>query len=138
MVFPLDRNYRNEASIVEFCNRKFGCSMKYIGQAKEKRMPKELGNIREILPVLNEKNVAVIVKDKSSFTRLHKAVGDKVPLEFLDTNSDSLANDRIPCYSIFAAKGLEFPVVLVISDDMTKNQRIVACTRATERLYYYE
>lgn len=138
MVFPLDRNYRNEASIVEFCNRKFGCSMKYIGQAKEKRMPKELGNIREILPILNEKNVAVIVKDKSSFTRLHKAVGDKVPLEFLDTNSDSLSNDRIPCYSIFAAKGLEFPVVLVISDDMTKNQKIVACTRATERLYYYE
>ena len=138
MVFSLDRNYRNEASIVEFCNRKFGCTMKYIGQAREKRMPKELGNIREILPVLNEKNVAVIVKDRSSFDRLHKMIGNMVPLEFLDTNSDSLSDDRIPCYSIFAAKGLEFPVVLVISDDMTNNQRIVACTRATERLYYYE
>jgi superfamily I DNA and RNA helicase-like protein len=138
MVFSLDRNYRNEASIVEFCNRKFGCTMKYIGQAREKRMPKELGNIREILPILNEKNVAVIVNDRSSFDRLHKMIGNMVSLEFLDTNSDSLSDDRIPCYSIFAAKGLEFPVVLVISDDMTNNQRIVACTRATERLYYYE
>ena len=101
-------------------------------------MPKELGNIREILPILNEKNVAVIVNDRSSFDRLHKMIGNMVSLEFLDTNSDSLSDDRIPCYSIFAAKGLEFPVVLVISDDMTNNQRIVACTRATERLYYYE
>lgn len=137
-VFPLDRNYRNEASIVEFCNRKFGCKMKYIGQAQEKKMPKELDSIREILPILNEKNVVVIVKDRSSYDRLHKMIGDNVPLEFLDTNSNSLSNDKIPCYSIFAAKGLEFPVVLVVSDDMTKNQRIVACTRATERLYYYE
>ena len=137
-VFPLDRNYRNEAGIVEFCNRKFDCTMKYIGQAKETRMPKELGNIREVLPVLNEKNVAVIVKDRTSYDRLHKMIGDLVPLEFLGTTSDSPSDDRIPCYSIFAAKGLEFPIVLVISDDMTNNQRIVACTRATERLYYYE
>lgn len=137
-VFPLDRNYRNEAGIVEFCNRKFGCTMKYIGQVQEKKLPKELFSIREVLPVLNEKNVVVIVKDRSSYNRLHRIIGDIVPLEFLDTNSESLPNDRIACYSIFAAKGLEFPIVLVMSDDMTKNQKIVACTRATERLYYYE
>ena len=137
-VFTLDRNYRNEAGIVEFCNRKFGCAMKYVGQAKQSKMPKELNSIREIPPILNEENITVIVKDRASFDRLCKMTGSTASFEFLDTNASSLDEGKIPCYSIFAAKGLEFPVVLVISDDMTQNQRIVACTRATERLYYYE
>ena len=137
-IFSLDRNYRNEASIVEFCNSHFGCSMKYVGKAQEAKTPKILYRIREILPLLNEENISVIVKDKSSFGRLCKAAGIRDQLEFLDTNSFSVSEDKVPCYSIFAAKGLEFPKVLVIADEMTLNQRIVACTRATERLYYYE
>ena len=137
-IFTLDRNYRNEAGIVEFCNRKFGCAMKYVGQAKENKMPKVLNNIREILPILNEENITVIVKDRASFDRLCKMTGNAASIEFLDTHTDTLPEGKVPCYSIFAAKGLEFSAVLVISDNMTQNQRIVACTRATERLYYYE
>ena len=137
-LFFLDRNYRNEAGIVEFCNRKFGCNMKYVGSPHKGRAPQELHSIREILPVLNDEHITVIVKNRASFERLCKAVGDKYSLEFLDTNTKVLPEEKIPCYSIFAAKGLEFSLVLVISDDMTQNQRIVACTRATERLYYYE
>ena len=137
-LFLLDRNYRNEAGIVEFCNRKFGCNMKYVGTPHKGRSPQVLHSIREILPVLNDDQITVIVKNRASFERLSKSVGDKYPLEFLDTNAKELPEDIVPCYSIFAAKGLEFPSVLVISDDMTQSQNIVACTRATERLYYYE
>lgn len=137
-LFLLDRNYRNEAGIVEFCNQKFGCNMKYVGTPHKGRSPQVLHSIREILPVLNDDQITVIVKNRASFERLSKSVGDKYPLEFLDTNAKELPEDIVPCYSIFAAKGLEFPSVLVISDDMTQNQNIVACTRATERLYYYE
>lgn len=137
-LFTLDRNYRNEAGIVEFCNKKFGSGMKYVGKARKEQMPKELYSIREILPLLNEERIAVIVKDRMSYERLCRMVGSSDQLEFLDTHASDIPDEKIPCYSIFAAKGLEFPVVLVISDDMTQNQKIVACTRATERLYYYE
>jgi len=137
-IFMLDRNYRNDAGIVEFCNRKLGSSMQYVGKPDKRRLPKEIHNIRELLPVLNEENITVIVKDRASYERLCKAIDDASLLEYLDTNSDQESKERIPCYSIFAAKGLEFSKVLVISDDMTQNQKIVACTRATERLYYYE
>ena len=137
-LFSLDRNYRNEAGIVEFCNRKLGSNMKYVGKVRKEQIPKELHSIREIIPLLNEEKIAVIVKDRMSYERLCKMVGAWGQLEYLDTHASAIPADKIPCYSIFAAKGLEFPVVLVISDDMTQNQRIVACTRATERLYYYE
>ena len=40
--------------------------------------------------------------------------------------------------SIYAAKGLEFSKVLVFAEGMTKNQRIVACTRAMDELFYFE
>ena len=112
--------------------------MQYIGRPADNRSTEELSSIREIMPVLNEENIAVIVKNRTSYERLCKAVGNWEMLEYLDTNSDEISDEKIPCYSIFAAKGLEFPTVLVISDDMTEKQRIVACTRATERLYYYE
>lgn len=137
-LFMLDRNYRNEAGIVEFCNKKFGSNMKYVGRPRKEQMPKELYNIREIIPLLNEEKIAVIVKDRSSYERLCKIVNSSGQLKFLDTHASDIPDDKVPCYSVFAAKGLEFPAVLVISDDMTQNQKIVACTRATERLYYYE
>ena len=137
-VFQLDRNYRNEAEIVEFCNRKFGCDMKYVGKVQERKMSKELHSIHEIQPILNEVNLAIILKDKVSYERLCEAVGTSERFEYLDMNTVAQSEEKIPCYSIFAAKGLEFPRVLVLSNDMTSNQKIVACTRATERLYYYE
>ena len=58
--------------------------------------------------------------------------------EYLDTKAEAPGGRKIPCYSIFAAKGLEFQKVVVFPLNMTVNQKVVACTRAMEELYYYE
>lgn len=57
---------------------------------------------------------------------------------YVDTKADSVATDKMMCYSIFAAKGLEFQNVMVYADGMTDNQKIVACTRAMNELVYCE
>ena len=136
-VLTLDRNYRNEAGIVEFCNRKFDCKMQYLGKAKDNRMPKELHYIHEIISVLKKKNIVVIVKDRMVYECLCQKV-DTLRFEFIDTNTDEPTNSFIQCYTVFAVKGLEFSEVLVISQGMTKNQKIVACTRAMAELFYFD
>ena len=137
--YELTRNYRNEPAIVVFCNYKFGVNMQYIGKADWKRAPKTIHSRDELVTAIQTENMVVIVKNEECFRELCRLLGrysDKV--EYLDTNADSVPDNIIPCYSIFAAKGLEFSNVTVFSKDMSNNQKVVGCTRATERLFYYE
>lgn len=57
--------------------------------------------------------------------------------EYLDTTAEKATGEKPACYSVFAAKGLEFSTVCVYPERMTTNQKVVSCTRATEVLYYY-
>ena len=59
---------------------------------------------------------------------------DKEQTEFLDMSADKETDGKLHVYSIFAAKGLEFPKVLVFTVNMSRNQKTVACTRALESL----
>ena len=137
-LFRLDRNYRNSAAIVEFCNNRFNCRMDYLGKPRSIQRPVEISDIKAIKLLLNGQ-VVVIVKDKRMYGWfVDQLDGDSGKLEFLDTSSVKPSGRRIPCYSVFAAKGLEFSDVIVVAEGMTTNQRIVACTRAMEKLYYYE
>lgn len=143
-IFHLDKNYRNAPEIVEFCNKKFGCDMNYVGTAEDPDNPILLHSVDELLETVRMESVTIIVKDKEQFKSFSDSMvsaqtDSDIEFEFLDTNSTSEQGEgKVPCYSIFAAKGLEFSNVLVFSNDMTTNQKIVACTRATEILYYYE
>ena len=73
-------------------------------------------------------------------------LGEKLQLTYLDTTSaeelDTASakenNKHISCISVFAAKGLEFESAIVYGVRMSRNQLIVACTRAMNRLYYFE
>lgn len=137
-VFQLESNYRNAAGIVEFCNRRFGCSMKYLGKVQNSQKPIVLNSVGGLQSAIQEENIVIIVKDCDNFKRLAHLSELEDSLEFLDMNATSTDGKKISCYSIFAAKGLEFARVIVFAADMTTNQKIVACTRATEKLYYYE
>lgn len=137
-VYPLNRNYRNTAAIVDFCNSRFGVSMEYIGKVIEHQKPKVIGNIGELKHTINTESTVIIVKNRQCFDLLCKKTGmSEEEFEYLDTHTEKVTGSKIPCYSIFAAKGLEFSKVLVYSEAMTKNQKVVACTRAMEMLYYY-
>ncbi len=138
-VYPLKTNYRNTAAIVDFCNKEFGVEMNYIGNPSKSQKPVIVSDWYEAQDVLIKNDVVVIVKDKDAYTELCDETGIEVDdFVFLDTLSEKPADGQKECYSIFAAKGLEFSSVFVYAKHMTMNQKVVACTRAMGGLYYYE
>lgn len=138
-VYPLTTNYRNTAAIVDFCNQKFDVHMDYIGSVGKTQKPVEVADRIEAQDILIKKDVVLIVKDKDSYFELCEETGiEATNFVYLDTTSDKPEDAEKECYSIFAAKGLEFSNVFVFARNMTKNQKVVACTRAMGGLYYYE
>ena len=65
-------------------------------------------------------------------------MGEKLDLDYLDSEAQGENPERIACYSIFAAKGLEFEKVMVYPKNMSHNEKVVSCTRAMEYLYYID
>lgn len=138
-IYTLNTNYRNSPSIVNFCNTRFGSNMQYCGVIQEDQRPHVIDNPVELSEVFDRGITTVVLKDRESFELLHELAGGfSTKLEYIDTKCDKVPEGKIACYSIYAAKGLEFPKVLVYADGMTKNQKIVACTRAMEELFYFE
>lgn len=138
-LYVLNKNYRNTAAIVDFCNRSFASSMEYIGNVRTSQQPHRIDNPVELSSIVQMDGIVVIVHDRNSLEQLCMKMGKTVSeFEYLDTKAEKKQSTRTPCYSIFAAKGLEFTNVLVYAKDMTVNQKVVACTRAMEELYYYE
>ncbi len=138
-VYPLTTNYRNTAAIVDFCNTKFDVKMDYIGSVDKTAKPVEVSDWAEAQDILIKENVVLIVKDLAAYVELCEETGiEAEEFVYLDTTSGKPSEDEKECYSIFAAKGLEFSTVFVFARNMTKNQKVVACTRAMGGLYYYE
>ncbi len=137
-IYLLNTNYRNTAAIVDFCNQMFSASMDYVGKVKNSQKPHRIKEPSQMKSAVENRGISLIVKDRKSLAELCGKIGKPISdFEFLDTKSEKLVGDKIPCYSIFAAKGLEFTNVAVYASGMTENQKVVACTRAMEELYYY-
>lgn len=138
-LYTLNRNYRNTAAVVDFCNTKFRAGMDAFGKVRNEQYPTVIRNLPTLKSAIYNQHPVVIVRDRQSFMQMCKDTGISPDyFEFLDTKAAKPSGAKTTCYSIFAAKGLEFPSVLVYSENMTTNQKVVACTRAMEALYYYE
>lgn len=138
-VFTLNSNYRNAPAIVAFCNRQFGEDMKYCGDIRPAQCPTVLKTERQLAEAVRRDGQTVILKDRSAFEALLRRSGlDESEAAYIDTTALSVPEGKIACYTIFAAKGLEFTDALVYAQGMSRNQKIVACTRAMERLDYFE
>ncbi|SCP97795.1 helicase domain-containing protein [Anaerobium acetethylicum] len=138
-VYPLTTNYRNTAAIVEFCNEHFDTQMEYVGGVDKKQRPIVVTDIDNSWDRIASEDLVVIVKDRESYEEFCKDAGIETDsFVYLDTTSVKSTEKQKECYSIFAAKGLEFSNVFVYAKHMTKNQKVVACTRAMGGLYYYE
>lgn len=138
-LYTLNCNYRNTAAIVEFCNTMFGSHMTAIGKPCHKQSPIIVSDIASLRKqVLHNDEVVVIVKNRQCYEQLCNDIGVAFDtFEFLDTTADKTLGKKVTCYSVFAAKGLEFSNVVVYSKHMSRNQNVVACTRAMKNLYYY-
>lgn len=138
-LYKLNRNYRNTAAVVDFCNTKFHAGMDSFGTIRREQYPTVIRDVSALSRAILKRNAVVIVRDRQCFAQMCKETGLSPDLfEFLDTTAAKPSGAKTACYSIFAAKGLEFPSVVVYSESMTANQKVVACTRAMEALTYYE
>ena len=138
-VFEMNSNYRNTPAIVEFCNRMFGENMEYCGKVLKAKMPVAVHRNIELTQIIRGTTPTVIVKDRQAFDDLLAQTGiGEDEVVYLDTKANAIPENKIVCFTIYAAKGMEFTSALVYAKDMSRNQKIVACTRAMEKLYYYE
>lgn len=138
-VYVMNDNYRNNPAIVEFCNSQFRSDMRYCGTILDNQRPRIINNTMQLLDTINHGIPTIILRDKESYDLLCDLAGDLAnDFEYIDTKCNAVPEGKVACYSIYAAKGLEFPRVLVFAEGMTRNQRIVACTRAMDELFYFE
>lgn len=137
-IYHLDFNYRNPAAIADFCNTEFKSKMKYLGKPRPERYPTLISEPSQLPQVFQNKKTVFIVRDYESFRKFCNLSGkSETYFEYLDTTAEKATGEKPACYSVFAAKGLEFSTVCVYPERMTTNQKVVSCTRATEVLYYY-
>lgn len=137
-IYHLDCNYRNPAAIADFCNTKFKSKMKYLGKPRSERYPTLISEPSQLPQVFQNKKTVFIVRDYEAFRKFCNLSGkSETYFEYLDTTAEKATGEKPACYSVFAAKGLEFSTVCVYPERMTTNQKVVSCTRATEVLYYY-
>ena len=140
-VYEFKRNYRNLPGLTKFCNEHFGSNMKYIKSKLDN--PDQYihicKDIQQLRYIIENENIVIVVKNKNVFLAMCQKTGN-IPEQFgfIDSNIEEPTKNKIPCYSIYAAKGIEFNRVLVYADGMTRNQKLVACTRARYELYYME
>ena len=137
-IYHLDCNYRNPAAIADFCNTEFKSKMKYLGKPRSERYPTLISEPSQLPQVFQNKKTVFIVRDYEAFRKFCNLSGkSETCFEYLDTTAEKATGEKPACYSVFAAKGLEFSTVCVYPERMTTNQKVVSCTRATEVLYYY-
>ncbi len=137
--FELNKNYRNTPAVVSFIKEKFGAKMEPCGDPKKGKYPVVIHKLEDLKQYLEIKDIVVIVKDRTAFYELRDKLGyNGRRLNYIDTNSTEEKQGYISCFSVFAAKGLEYPNVIVYAAGMNHNQKVVACSRSLNHLYYYE
>lgn len=112
--------------------------MQSVGKIEPAQIPELITSKSHLKNVLSTQDFTIILKDRASFDDISDALGNSFCFEFIDSNTEKTNPDMIPCYTVFAAKGLEFSNVIVVGQRMTKNQKVVACTRAMKKLYYFK
>lgn len=123
----INENYRNARQITEYVNEELGTNMLPVGlsgiQENVTGIPK--------IDILEDDRVAIITKDDSVDLKIYDR---DVSLNFY-SKSKKIKRGVYNVISVAMAKGLEFEKVIVIEQEMSKNQFYVACTRAIKELY---
>ena len=130
--YTLNENYRNSNQITRFCNNEFNMDVKEIGIDGPK------------VNCVNSKDFIERIKSiKSLCDRRHaiiipRSVNKKSFMKKIDNSlisCDTISRKTISLLYLDEAKGFEFDVVYLWDENMEKNQRYVAMTRAIEELF---
>ena len=117
-VFELNENYRNTMEITKHCNKTFGYNALPIGTRGSGVRSISMQRLVQELESVSESNhrIAVIAKDESVFSI--------IPAE----------RGNITYWTAKSVKGIEFDIVYVVDDRLTKNEKYIAYTRALSEL----
>ena len=111
--FKFDENYRNTSDVVEYCNHELSTNMMPIGYNGNSVNVCESMDLDNIISLARKG--AIIITNNSNYSTIIKNFGMK-------------------CYSVLEAKGLEFSNVIVIDENLSKNEKYIAYTRTKNDL----
>lgn len=131
--YLLNENYRNTNQITQYCNDVFNFDMTLTGVegAPVRNIPFDemVSEIAEL--AIHDERTAVILPRTMSKQRVTRA-------RKLDNQRDKLSvkfdTSRISIMYVDEIKGIEFDRVYVVDQDMEKNERYIAFTRALDNL----
>ena len=143
--YELRENYRNAVQITEYCNDNLD-NIKMYSMNTEGKGVHELRDEGHLLDKMTHHFMdvnriglaAIIVKDIYEADYI-KEIFLKFELKLFDMAGDEFSVHRTKwnIITVEEAKGLEFSTVMVISGNMTPNEKYIAYTRALDELLVY-
>lgn len=131
--YELNENYRNTNQITQYCNEVFNFDMTLTGVEGE---PVRNITFKEMLEELaksaaSEDRTAVILPRTMAKTRVTRSpIVDTVKNNF----STKFDTSKVSVMYVDEIKGIEFDRVYVVDEDMERNERYIAFTRALDKL----
>ena len=131
--YELNENYRNTNQITQYCNEVFNFDMTLTGVEGQ---PVRNITFKEMLEELaksaaSEDRTAVILPRTMAKTRVTRSpIVDAVKNNF----STKFDTTKVSIMYVDEIKGIEFDRVFVVDEDMERNERYIAFTRALDKL----
>ena len=131
--YELNENYRNTNQITQYCNEVFSFDMTLTGVEGD---PVRNITFKEMLEELaksaaSEDRTAVILPRTMAKTRVTRSpIVDAVKNNF----STKFDTTKVSVMYVDEIKGIEFDRVFVVDEDMERNERYIAFTRALDKL----
>jgi DNA helicase IV len=133
-LYFLNENYRNTVQITNYCNKVFDAEIVAIGingdEVKKLMLKNAIADIQKHHSLNPESRIAIIYK-KGHEDLAKKATDLLLSQEYI---IDSVDNSKISVITVEMAKGLEFERVVVLTEDMSINEKYISYTRALESL----
>ena len=133
-LYFLNENYRNTIQITEYCNNEFDAEVVAIGlkgdDVKTCSLEKAVAYMKEQRKLDPQSRAAILYKKGKE--PLARKAAEMLRKE--DYALDAVDNGKVSIITVEMAKGLEFENVVVITDDMTINEKYISYTRALQNL----
>lgn len=137
--YILRENYRNTKEIVDFCNSMFSYdSIGFWSIGEAPQIVKSFSDKLVLDWIESKQRRTIIVEGYDTYMELITHFPESVSFNYIADDSCEEIPTAVNVYSVWSAKGLEFPSVFVYAAKMNTNQKYVACTRGRKELLYLE
>ena len=144
-VKSMEENYRNARQITEYCNRRFGMTMRAINLDGQ--------GVHELSGIENFENClwehfrkpqsiglhAIIVSNTEEAQYISERFDEmKNKIHDMTVEASAISSVQWNLLTVKQARGLEFTMVIAVTGNMTDNEKYIAYTRALDELYVFD